>query len=150
MEMTRGILIQYCDLQEEIKDLRIRINDTQRKIEKMEEAGYQVKDSVTGTRSDGTFGSITIKGFPFPEYGRRKQLLRCRLAMLRGCEEQLLDLTNKVEQYIEGIKDGRIRRIMRYRYLDDCSWIQVAHRMGGKHTADSCRNAHDRFLGLKK
>lgn len=147
--MTRDILIQYCDLQEEIKDLRIRIDVTQRKIDKMEEAGYQVKDSVTGTRPDGTFGSITIKGFPYPEYSRQKQLLRCRAAMLQGCEEQLLNLTNKTEQYIEAIEDSRIRRIMRYRYLDDCSWIQVAHRMGKNHTAESCRKAHDRFLGEK-
>lgn len=149
METIKNILIQYSDLQEEIKDLRIRIDDTRRKIDKMEEAGYQVKDSVTGTRLDGTFGSITIKGFPYPEYNRQKQLLRCRLAMLQGCEEQLLEFANKAEQYIEAIEDSRIRRIMRYRYLDNGSWVQVAHRMGGKHTADSCRMAHDRFLDEK-
>ena len=49
----------------------------------------------------------------------------------------------------ETIEDSRIRRIMRYRYIDDLNWVQVAHRMGKNHTAESCRKAHDRFLEEK-
>ena len=57
-----------------------------------------------------------------------------------------LELTNEVEEYIGQIEDSRIRRMITYRFLDDLTWVQVAYRMGGKHTADSCRVAIDRFL----
>ena len=66
--------------------------------------------------------------------------------LLQEKEDELLELTNDVELYIESIEDSRIRRIFRYRYLDDMNWTRVAMMMGGDQTADSCRKAHDRFL----
>lgn len=65
-------------------------------------------------------------------------------------QQRLLEMLNEVEIFVDGIEDSRLRRIFRYRYVDNMSWLQVAIQMGGKHTADSCRNAHDRYLGLKK
>ena len=64
MEITKDILIQYCELREEIKDLRKRISRDELRLRKIEEQGV-VSDSVTGTRKDGTIGSIKITGFPF-------------------------------------------------------------------------------------
>ena len=70
-------------------------------------------------------------------------------AQLTEKEEELLEMINQVDDYINSIKDSRIRRIMRYRYIDDLNWVQVARRIGKKATADSCRMAHDRFLEQK-
>ena len=51
MEVTKDILIQYCELREEIKDLRERIDKDELRLQKIEEEGV-VSDTVTGTRAD--------------------------------------------------------------------------------------------------
>ena len=82
MVITKDILIQYCELREEIKDLRKRISRDELRLRKIEEQGV-VSDSVTGTRKDGTIGSIKITGFPIPEYSTVKAMLKKRIAKLR-------------------------------------------------------------------
>jgi len=140
--MDKDILIQYSDLVEEVKDLRRRIRKLQDDIDKLE----PVKDSVKGTRKDGTIGSITISGYPVPVYYRYKNQLEKREAALRKKEAELLELVNTVEEYITGINDSKMRRILRYRYIDNMSWTKIAFRMGKKYTADGCRMLHNRFL----
>lgn len=134
--------MEYQDLQDEIKKL-------EKQIRKMETSRCQVSDSVKGTRPDGTYGSITITGFPVPDYYRRKKLLEKRKANLSKFELQLLELTNDVDDYINSLADSRMRRMIRYKFFDELSWVQVAHRMGGKYTADSCRKQIERFLEEK-
>lgn len=140
--MDKNILIQYSDLVEEVKDLRRRIRKLQDDIDKLE----PVKDSVKGTRKDGTIGSITISGYPVPVYYRYKNQLEKRETALRKKEAELLELVNTVEEYISGISDSKMRRILRYRYIDNLNWVQVAVRMGKKYTADGCRMLHNRFF----
>lgn len=149
--MDKEILIQYADMKEEIKDIRRRIHDLEKQIEEMEEKGYQVSDSVKGTRKDGTYGPIKVNGFPFPEYSRKKTLLQRRQLILQEKEEELLELLNQVEEFIESIPYSKTRMLFRFYYIDDLNWIQVAHRMHSmfpkkKFTADSCRKRHDRYL----
>ena len=144
--MDKSILIQYCDMQEEAKDLRERRYKQEEELLKMNEDGYVVTDFVKGTKKDGTYGSIKITGFPFPEYDQKRLKLGGLIQRLDLKEQELLDTLCKVEQYIESIEDARIRRIFRYRYIDNLNWVQIAHRMGGKHTAEGCRKAHERFL----
>lgn len=143
--MDKNILVQYCDIQEEVKDLRRRIRKLEDEISHL----TVVSDSVTGTREDGTIGHIKITGYPFPEERRKQELLRRRKAALEEKEDELLELLSDVEEYINSIDDSRIRRIFRCRYVDNMSWVQVAIQMGGKHTADSCRMAHDRYIEEK-
>lgn len=140
--MDKDILIQYSDMVEEAKDLRRRIRKLQDDIDKLE----PVKDSVKGTRRDGTIGSITISGYPVPVYYRYKNQLEKREAALRKKEAELLELVNTVEEYITGINDSKMRRILRYRYIDNMSWTKIAFRMGKKYTADGCRMLHNRFF----
>lgn len=140
--VDKDILIQYSDLVEEVKDLRRRIRKLQDDIDKLE----PVKDSVKGTRKDGTIGSITVSGYPVPAYYRYKNQLEKREAALRKKEAELLELVNTVEEYITGISDSKMRRILRYRYIDNLNWVQVAVRMGKKYTADGCRMLHNRFF----
>lgn len=140
--MDKDILIQYSDMVEEVKDLRRRIRKLQDDIDKLE----PVKDSVKGTRKDGTIGSITISGYPVPVYYRYKNQLEKRETALRKKEAELLELVNTVEEYITGISDSKMRRILRYRYIDNLNWVQVAVRMGKKYTADGCRMLHNRFF----
>lgn len=149
MPMDKKILIQYADLQEEIKDLRKRIEKTKYQIAQLEKQGI-VSDTVRGSRQDGTIGPIKITGFPDRDYHKRTNTLNRQLMLLQEKEDELLELTNEAELYIESIEDSRIRRIFRYRYLDDMSWTRVAMMMGGDNTADSCRMAHNNFFEKEK
>lgn len=144
--MDKEILHQYTDLQQEIKDLARRIDKKEALIRKMEQKGYKVKDAVKGTKPNGTIGSIPIEGFPEPDYHRQKTLLKNSRMRMQLKQEELLELTNEIEGFVNGIKDARTRRIFRYRYLDGLTWVQVAHRMGKNATDEGCRKMHDRFL----
>lgn len=149
--IEKHILEQYTDMQEEHKDILRRIRRIEDQIAKMEESGYTVADSVAcGKKGKKAIRTVKVEGFPHPDYERKRALLRRYKAKLKLFEEDLLEKQIEVEEYIQSIEDSRIRRIMRYRYLDNLTWQQVAHRMGKHHTAEGCRSAHDRFLGIKK
>lgn len=143
--MDKDILTQYTDLQEEIKDIRRRAEGVRRQLERLEREGTVI-DAVKGTRQDGTFGSIRIEGFPYADYEKRRRSLQSYLLTLEEMEERLLELTGKAEEYINSIEDSRMRRIVQYRIIDGLSWYEVADRMGGKATSDSCRMYFERFL----
>ena len=68
--MDKEILVQYCEMKEEIRDLRERI----RKLDKFLENPPLVADIVKGTRRDGTIGSIKVTGIPEPEYIRKHSI----------------------------------------------------------------------------
>lgn len=144
--LTKDILAQYCDLREEIKDLRRRIINKQRELDKMEEEGA-VTDSVKGGLGGEQHYKIT--GFPYPEYSRKKTALYLYKAQLENAELELLELTNEVEDYIQSIDDSRMRRIIRYRFIDDLRWYQVAQRMGGRTTEESVKKEFQRFMAEK-
>jgi hypothetical protein len=144
--VTKEILIQYCDLREEIKELRKRIDDTKAQIKKIKTDG-DVTDSVTcGKKGNKPLGTVKITGFPKPEYERKIRLLEVREYMLAVKETDLLEITNEVEKYIESLSDSRMRRIMNFRYIDNMTWLQVAINIGRSATADSVRMEHDRFI----
>ncbi len=143
--MDKDILVQYTDLQEEIRDIRRRAERARGQMERLETEGT-VLDAVKGTRQDGTFGSIRIEGFPYADYEKRRRSLQSYLLKLAEMEEKLLELTNQAEEYINSIEDSRMRRIVQYRILDGLSWYEVADRMGGKATSEGCRKYFDRFF----
>lgn len=149
--MEKHILEQYTDLQKEEKDLVRRKQQVEYQLERMAEKGYVVSDSVTcGKKGKKPLGTVRITGFPHPDYNRKRRALKQYSLQLQLMDDKLLEMLNDVEKYIDSIKDSRIRRIMRYKYVDNLTWTQVAHRMGKKHTADSCRMAITNFLKDEK
>lgn len=138
----KELLEQYSSILKEIEDLKERIARIEKQIAKMEEKGYQVKDSVRG--GEGGIQRFTIMGYPYPEYSSKQTLLKIRRQQLHKREENLLELINEVEKYISTISDSRIRQMITYKYLDNLTWVQVAHKM--RTTEDSCRKAVERFL----
>lgn len=152
MEINKELLIQYCELRGEIKDLRERIDNDKRRLRKIEEEGV-VSDTVTGTRKDGTIGAIKITGFPLPEYSKVKAMLKKRIAKLQIMEDELLEAVNAVDDFINSIPKSDLRQIFRFYYIDDMTWRKVAVNMNRRfpkrrnpYTEDSCRKKHDRFL----
>lgn len=145
--MNKNILSQYLELKSEIEDLRTRIILTEETVKLMEEKGYTVTDSVTcGKRGRKPIRTVKITGFPVPEYHKQKGLLEKRKEKLIFEETKLLEMLNDVEEYISGIENARIRRILRYRYIDGYSWIKTARKIGENVTADSIRMECSRFL----
>ena len=144
--ISKEILIQYSDLQEEVKEVRERIDKTERQIAKIEDDG-NVVDSVRG--GDGGIQHFKIEGFPYPEYSRKKTLLYARKATLASLEMELMETLNQVEEFIASVEDSRMRRIITLRFNDNLSWFKVAERLGGKSTADSVRMEFNRFMEKK-
>lgn len=147
--MDKSILIQYADMKEEIKDIRRRINELEKQIAKIQKQGT-VKDTVSGGM--GGIQHFVVEGFPVPEYNRKRMLLRARKAKLEEMEVELLELTSQAEEYINSIEKSELRIMFRFYYVDDMTWIQVAHQMNRVfpkrvYTDESCRKKHDRFLG---
>lgn len=141
--VTKEVLSQYSDLQEEVKEVRLKIERLEKDISKIE-AGEMVIDSVSG--GDGGKQHFKIEGIPFPEYSREKTLLYARKATLQLLEDDLLEKTNEVEEFIASVDDSRIRRIINLRFLENQSWNKVADQIGGNNTEDSVRKAFDRFM----
>lgn len=147
--MDKGILIQYSDMKEEIKDLRRRI----RKLEGEIDSLGVVSDTVKGSRNDLTIGPIKVNGYDDQRYWRLKNILESRRERLLEAEEKLQGMVVEVEKCIDSIESSELRIMFRLYYVDNLTWYQVAMRMNGmfpkrriKYTEDSCRKRHDRFL----
>lgn len=141
--VTKEILIQYSDLQEEIKEVRKRIEQTENQIKKIEEE-KTVYDKVLG--GEGGIQPFKIEGFPYPEYSRKKTLLYSRKATLTSLEIELLETLNQVEEFIASVDDSRMRRIINLRFIENLSWNKVADQIGGGNTEDSIKKAFYRFM----
>ena len=147
--MDKEVLIQYCELMEEIKDIRRRI----RELDKFLENPPIVADTVKGSRADLTIGPIKVNGFPDPMLYRKKRAAERYRKLLTAKEAELLELTTKAEEYIESIPKAEIRIMFRLYYIDGLTWEQVARQMNRafpkkriSYTADSCRMRAKRFF----
>lgn len=143
--MDKQILIQYADLQKEVKEIREKIDKLERQIKKIEKEG-NVADKVRG--GEGGLQSFKIEGFPYPEYSRKRTLLFARKATLSELEMELLETLNDVEVFISSIKDSHIRRIVNLRVVEGLSWQKVADRIGG-NTEGSVKMTFQRFMEQK-
>ena len=68
--MTKEILKQYTDLQQECDEVREKISTLEQQIIKIEQEGT-VLDKVSG--GVGGLETFVIEGFPYPEYNRKKR-----------------------------------------------------------------------------
>ncbi len=123
--MDREILVQYCELREEAKDLHRRIE----KLDRYLEHPPIVADVVRGTRRDGTIGPIKVTGIPEPEYDRKQRLRERHKLLLEAKELELLEMTCRAEEYIESIHKAELRIMLRLYIIDDHSYPEVARQM---------------------
>lgn len=151
--MEKEILQKYCDAMARIKHLRGTIEKLNNRIERLEHTDYGlVGDTVTrGKRGRKPLGTAKVTGFPVPEYEETQYQLKLRKELLHRQEENLLQLTNEVEEYIASVSDVEMQNILTLYYIENMTWVQVAHRMNELYekkvyTESSCRQKHDRFL----
>lgn len=120
---TKDVMIQYNNLKEELKKLQNDIKKTEDSIAKLVEEGTVV-DKVTGGL--GGIQGFKVEGFPIKEYERRKKTLRNRMDRLVNRENDLLELTESVEMFIDSIPVSRDRRIFNMIYFENKTQQQVA------------------------
>ena len=150
--MDKSILSEYADMKEEIKDLRRRISEDQKRIDRLQRT--IVSDSVTcGKKGKKPIRTVKSKGFPQVEIDRRIELMKRRQAKLQMLETDLIKKQMQVEEYIQTIQKSELRTMFRLYYIDNLTWYQVAMRMNQifpkrriKYTEDNCRIRHNRFL----
>lgn len=150
--MDKNILSEYADMKEEIKDLRRRIADDQKRIDQLRRT--IVTDSVScGKKGKKPIRTVKIKGFPQVEIERRVALMEKRQAKLEMLETDLIEKQLQVEEYIQSIEKSELRIMFRLYYIDSLTWYQVAMKMNQmfpkrrvKYTEDNCRIRHNRFL----
>lgn len=73
---------------------------------------------------------------------------------LQDFYDKLFSMQDDAEKYIQTIEDSKMRQILRYRYIDQKSWNEIACIMcikpdgtlNEKITEDSVRKTHDRFF----
>ena len=144
--VDKSILKQYSDLKQEICEVKGKIANLEKQIERIEAEGC-VTDTVTG--GEGGIQHFTISGFPNAQYSRKKTLLYTRKSTLELLEMDILEKIVQVEEFINSIDDSYMRRIINYRFIDNLSWVQVSFKMGAGYTEDSVRMAFERFMQKK-
>ena len=126
--MDKSILSEYADMKEEIKDLRRRISEDQKRIDQLKRT--VVSDSVTcGKKGKKPIRTVKIKGFPKVEINRRVALMERRQAKLQMLETDLIEKQLQVEEYIQTIPKSELRIMFRLYFVDDLSYPKVAMRM---------------------
>lgn len=147
--MDKEILVQYCEMKEEIKDIRRRIGE----LDKYLEHPPIVSDTVKGTRKDGTFGPIKITGIPDPQYWRKQALMERYGMKLKLKEAELLELVCQAEEYIDAVEKAEMRMILRLSILDGLTNVGVAECMNRafpkrkiKYTDENIKKRIQRFF----
>lgn len=130
--MDKEQLLQYRILKLEIEDLEDKLQNVKNKL---------VMDKVQASAIEYPYNlySLKICGLEEDAYTQRLQLLLRR--RIRKCKRARLE----IEEYIDGIKDSRMRYIFTKRYIDGWTWIKISMRLGSSNEAYA-RLLHDRFL----
>ena len=105
--MTKKELIEYCDLKKEIEDL-------EKRIDRIHKTTQMVSDTV----QNGYKHRAVIFGVDLT----RKRKLHAYEDKLQNFYDKLFEQQNKIEDYIESIPKSDIRRIFRYKYIDNFNW----------------------------
>lgn len=141
--MTKNVLTQYDDLLRELKEVEQRIRNVKAEIKRIEDEG-EVTDMVSG--GYGGIQHFTIRGYPLPQYQRKKALLRHREITLNALKNEVEETVNDVQEFINDIEDSHVRRIISMRYIDGMTWRQIACNIGGGNSEDAVRKTVERYL----
>ena len=139
----KNALTQYMDLVREIEEVEQRIRRTEKDLQKIIDEG-EVTDMVRG--GEGGIQHYTITGFPHRDYVKKCTLLNTRKSILHALKSEIEQSINDVQEFINGIEDSHVRRIVTMRYIDGMRWKQIARAIGGGNTEDSVRKTVERFL----
>ena len=118
-------------LLENISSLHQELTDLENRLKKMTKVETTViKDSVQGSSSGYPYTkhNCIIEGVQYPKSKTPRYIYK---KQIKSKKRKLDKLINKLEYELSYIddKDSEIRRIIRYKYEDNLSWIQVMFMM---------------------
>lgn len=144
--VSKEILIQYSDLQQEIKYLSKRIDKL--KNERIKYEAKKKHDMVRASAHEFPYveQSVHIEGMTNINEMMLNSTINQEIRKLELRYENLLQATNDVLDFIESVEDSHMRLIITYRIIENYSWGQVADAMGGGNTEDGVRMAFKRFI----
>lgn len=104
-----------------------------------------VTDKVTGSSPyfPYTQRSFQLEGIDIEDYHRKSRRLQNKLMKKKN---ELLELQEEVNDFINNIDNSLLRQIITLKYMDGMSWQEVASIIGGNNTADSVRKMAERYL----
>ena len=102
--MDKNILIEYADMKErDKKTYDEELSRIKKELSRLN--GQIVMDSVScGKKGKKPLGTVKITGRPVTAISRKESLLNKRIRRLEELEEELLELTIQVDEYIETIE----------------------------------------------
>lgn len=112
--MDKEKLMQYSEMKKEAKNLEKRIDHLRKQSE-------MVGDVV----QNGYKGHAKIYGL---DLNRRYKLDRYE-KKLQTFYDKLIGEISEIEEEIQKIDKSDIRQILRYKYIDDKSWVQIQIKM---------------------
>lgn len=127
----------------QLKYLKTEIEAIKRQIENLD---YTIEtDKVRGSSSHFPYvqRSFTIEGVNYKEYSRKVKRLQGKLNRRM---DELMDLVEETNEFIENIEDSLVRQIISLRYINGLTWEEVAANIGGGTTTESVRKTAERFL----
>lgn len=144
--VSKEILIQYTDLQQEIKYLSKKIDDL--KNERIKHEAKKKHDMVRASSHEFPYveHSVHIEGLTSTSEMFLNSTINTEIRKLESRYENLLHVTNDVLDFIESIDDSHMRMIITYRIIENYSWEKVAEAMGGGNTENSVKQAFCRFI----
>lgn len=144
--VSKEILIQYTDLQQEIKYLSKKIDDL--KNERIKHEAKKKHDMVRVSSKEFPYveHNVHIEGLTSTSEMFLNSKINTEIRKLESRYENLLHVTNDVLDFIESIDDSHMRMIITYRIIENYSWGQVADAMRGGNTEDSVKKAFYRFM----
>ena len=128
--IDKDLLENISKLHEELNDLEDRLN----KITKTETT--VIKDSVQGSSTEYPYiqHNCVIEGVRYPKTKKSRYIYKKQIKSKRHKLDKLINQLEYELNYIED-KDSEIRKIIRHKYEDNLSWIQIMFKM--KYNSES-------------
>lgn len=132
--MNKKDLEQIISLKAEIADLEQRLQNNT--------TTSNVADSVKGSSTNFPYTEChkTIRGVDYKKQMRDN----CYRKMIVSKKKKIEKLLRQIEYDLNNVEDSEIRRIIRYKYFDNYSWVKIGHKMGT--STDAVRMTLKRFF----
>ncbi len=120
--MNKKDLEQIISLKREVKDLERRLQNNN--------INSVIADSVKGSSTNFPYIEChrVIQGVDYKKQIRDRKYRK----LLKSKRDKINKLLVQIEYDLNYIEDSEIRQIIRFKYFDDCSWIQIMHKMNYK------------------
>ena len=123
------------ELLEQLSSLHSEVEDLQKRLDKLENKPLKtVIDSVQGNSISYPYiqHQCTIEGVEYPKVNKQRRKLRKLIQEnKRKIDKKIINL----EYELKKVEDSEIRQIIRFKYEDNLSWVQIMFKM--KYNSES-------------